>query len=117
MINAGKAQRSKNAYLLSAIGAVIIALSGCGSSSNKASALDGPSSTVDLYNTSCISCHASDLSGKVGPESDLRSVGKRMSKDQIANQITNGGDIMPSFKNKLSAAEIAALSEWLAARQ
>ncbi|MWC30321.1 c-type cytochrome [Paenibacillus sp. MMS18-CY102] len=115
MIKVAKA--SSNRFLSIAIFATLLTLAGCGSTTSKPSSLEGPAAAIELYNNSCISCHASDLSGKVGPDSDLRKVGSRMSKTEIANQITNGGDIMPPFKGKLSADEISALSDWLAARQ
>ncbi|WP_127533771.1 c-type cytochrome [Paenibacillus kobensis] len=101
--------------------AAVAVLAGCGSSSGNAGqaskAIDGPADTVALYKAKCISCHAADLSGKVGPESDLRTVGARMTKEEIIHQITEGGDIMPPFKDRLSTAEIEALGNWLAARQ
>jgi cytochrome c551 len=94
----------------------LAALAACGSS-NSSPALEGPKETIALYNARCISCHASDLSGKVGPDSDLRTVGSRMTKDEIMHQITNGGDIMPAFANKLTADEINELADWLSKQQ
>ncbi|PWV97300.1 cytochrome c551 [Paenibacillus cellulosilyticus] len=101
--------------LLTAIFA-LLALAACGSSKSS-STLDGPKETVALYNARCISCHATDLSGKVGPDSDLRTVGSRMTKEQIVQEITNGGDIMPAFASKLNADEINALADWLSKQQ
>jgi len=101
--------------------AAVAAIAGCGSSSGSpdggANALQGPPDTIALYKAKCISCHAADLSGKVGPDSDLRKVGARMTKEEIADQIAQGGDVMPPFRDRLSAAQIDALADWLAARQ
>ena len=71
----------------------------------------------EIYKENCIRCHANDLSGLVGAESDLRKVGERLTSQQIADIITNGGDIMPSFKDRLQAEEIEALAEWLSERR
>lgn len=101
--------------LLSASVALLV-LAACGST-KPSSALDGPQETVALYYARCISCHATDLSGKVGPDSDLHTVGSRMTKDEIVKQITNGGDIMPAFASKLKADEINALADWLSKQQ
>ncbi|GMK42674.1 hypothetical protein PCCS19_57340 [Paenibacillus sp. CCS19] len=95
---------------------VLLTLAACGSSKSSP-ALDGPKEAVALYNARCISCHAADLSGKVGPDSDLRTVGSRMTKEEIVKQITEGGDIMPAFASKLSADEIDRLADWLSKQQ
>jgi len=66
-----------------------------------------------LYKNNCIRCHASDLSGLVGAASDLRSVGDRLTAAQIAEIISNGRDLMPSFADKLDPEEIQVLADWL----
>ncbi|EFM12440.1 cytochrome c class I [Paenibacillus curdlanolyticus YK9] len=65
-----------------------------------------------VYQANCIGCHATDLAGGVGP--NLQKVGGKLSQDEIKTTITNGRGGMPSFKDKLSDAEITALSSWLA---
>lgn len=67
-----------------------------------------------LYKNNCIRCHASDLSGLVGAASDLRTVGDRLTAEQIADIIANGRDLMPAFADRLEAEEIQALADWLA---
>jgi cytochrome c551 len=74
--------------------------------------------TVDaqaLYKQNCMSCHGVDLSGGVGP--NLQHVGARLTTAQITDRISNGGGGMPPFKGTLKDPEIAALSEWLAAKK
>lgn len=68
-----------------------------------------------VYKQQCVGCHAADLSGGVGP--NLQKVGGQMSADQISTQIQNGGGGMPPFKNTLTADEITALTNWLAAHK
>ncbi|MBD3921591.1 cytochrome c [Paenibacillus sp. PR3] len=104
-------------WKLLAAALALIALAGCGSQSKSSASLEGSKEAIALYNARCISCHASDLSGKVGPDSDLRTVGSRMTKEAIAKQITNGGDIMPAFASKLSADDIDKLADWLSKQQ
>jgi cytochrome c551 len=68
-----------------------------------------------LFKQSCTSCHGVDLGGDYGP--NLQKVGGKLTKAQITNQITNGGDEMPPFKNELKAEEIQTLAAWLAAKK
>lgn len=68
----------------------------------------------ELFTTNkCISCHGVDLAGKVGPKTNLQKVGSRLSSEQIANKIKNGGGGMPVYKNTISEEEIGLLAEWL----
>ncbi len=74
----------------------------------------GTVSAEAVYSTSCITCHAADLSGGMGPE--LQKVGSRMTADEIGNRIANGGGGMPAFKGNLTDDQINALTQWLAAK-
>lgn len=65
----------------------------------------------------CISCHGVDLSGKAGAKTNLQKVGSKMTKEQIASQIKNGGGGMPVYSNKLSEEEIGLLSDWLSSKK
>ncbi|TYP79714.1 c-type cytochrome [Paenibacillus methanolicus] len=71
----------------------------------------------EIYKANCVSCHAVDLKGNMGPNSNLQQVGSRRTLEEIHNQITNGGNGMMAFKGTLSEEEIHALSEWLYAKK
>ncbi|MCR8659546.1 c-type cytochrome [Paenibacillus endoradicis] len=81
---------------------------------SKPTSLSTASSDVQsIYKARCISCHASDLSGKMGEKTNLQQIYDSSSYDDIVVMITNGGSIMPSFKDKLSEQEINSLAAWL----
>ncbi|MCZ8514125.1 cytochrome c [Paenibacillus filicis] len=83
-----------------------------------ADAMAGASEQVQaIYKQSCISCHGGGLEGRVGPATNLQKVGERMSKDQIAKQITSGGNGMPGFGTKLKPEDVDALAAWLASKK
>ncbi|MCC2686025.1 MAG: cytochrome c [Paenibacillaceae bacterium] len=70
--------------------------------------------TVDaqaLYTKNCVTCHGNQMEGKVGP--NLQKVGSKLSMDQIAAKIQNGGGGMPAFKGQLKDTEINGLAAWL----
>ncbi|GGD47217.1 c-type cytochrome [Paenibacillus nasutitermitis] len=92
----------------------IVVISACGSSSSE---LDGPTEVVKIARNNCISCHGTELQGKMGPDTNLQLVGKRLSKEQIAEQIRTGGDSMPAFESRLSAEEIEGLAAWLSGKK
>lgn len=78
----------------------------------------GGTATVDaaaVYKQNCTSCHGVNLEGGGAPK--LQNVGAKYSKDQIAGIISNGKGAMPSFKGRLSEADINGLSDWLAAKK
>lgn len=78
----------------------------------------GTTTTVDaqaVYKQSCLGCHGDQLQGAVGP--NLQKVGAEMTPDQIGAVIGNGRGGMPAFKGQLKDDEIAALSDWLAAKK
>jgi cytochrome c551 len=64
-----------------------------------------------VYKANCVSCHAVDLAGGVGP--NLQKVGNQLTIQEITTRINNGGGGMPAFKGQLSNAEIANLAGWL----
>jgi cytochrome c551 len=57
------------------------------------------------------------LDGKGSPNKNLQKVGARLTKEQIAAKITNGGGGMPALGKALSAEEINAVAEWLAQKK
>lgn len=69
-----------------------------------------------IYEANCMACHAADLSGG-GAFPGLQDVGARLSKEEIANIIANGGNGMPAFSGRLSDEEINTLASWLAAKK
>lgn len=107
-----------------AAGLVIAAgLSACGGAAKEDQAATPPQTadsgaTVNaeaLYKSNCLSCHGADLAGMSGP--NLQHVGARLSTDQIAAKIDNGGAGMPAFKTTLKDTEVDALAEWLSAKK
>ncbi|MFH5187178.1 c-type cytochrome [Paenibacillus sp. TAB 01] len=108
------------------------ALSGCGAApsgqepfggaktpaaSSNAELTSAPEQVQAVYKQTCLSCHGGNLEGKVGPETNLQKIGSKLSKEQIAHQITNGGNGMPAFGSKLKPDEVDALAGWLAAKK
>jgi ubiquinol-cytochrome c reductase cytochrome b subunit len=63
----------------------------------------------------CRNCHALEgRGGQRGP--DLTLVGRRLTRDQLIDQVSNGtpgGGNMPAYGKQISAAEMAALAEFL----
>ncbi|MBN2982050.1 MULTISPECIES: c-type cytochrome [Cohnella] len=109
----------KIAAVASAVGLAVI-LAACGKGGSTAapsgSPVEGPEETLILYRDNCVSCHGADLAGKMGDPSDLRNVGDRLTREQIREQIVQGGDLMPAFGGRLTDEEIDALAAWLANR-
>jgi len=93
------------------------ALAGCGSARDSGSSSGEFAKAEALYKQHCISCHGDKLEGRVGPNTDLRKVGAKMSRDEIAKQIAEGGNLMVPFKNTLSPEEIESLAGWLSAKK
>ncbi len=110
-----------------AIPIIVLLVSSCGAKSDPAGdeqAAEGNNQaseqTVDvnsIYKQRCVTCHDSDLSGALGGKTNIQQVGARLTKEQIAAQIQNGGNGMIAFKGTLSENEINALSEWLAGKK
>ncbi|EXX91300.1 menaquinol-cytochrome C reductase [Paenibacillus darwinianus] len=73
---------------------------------------DDPATAI-LKKAQCITCHAADLQGQAGIPA-LAGVGDRLTKEEIAEIVTNGRNNMPSFKEQLSTAEIDQVATWLA---
>jgi ubiquinol-cytochrome c reductase cytochrome b subunit len=68
-----------------------------------------------LQNKNCRNCHALEgIGGKRGP--DLTAVGRRLTRDQLIDQISNGtpgGGNMPAYGDQISPAEMTALVAFL----
>ena len=65
-----------------------------------------------IFSTDCAGCHtlkAAGATGTVGPNLDQLKPADAI----VQRQVTNGGAIMPSFKGKLSPAQIAAVAKFV----
>ncbi|WP_405449102.1 c-type cytochrome [Paenibacillus sp. HJGM_3] len=96
--------------------ATFVLAAGCqgnrqGAEEHEALADPNNKAAVAIYKRQCISCHAADLGGRVGPS--LKELGAIMSTEQIAGKIAEGGSGMPAFSNKLTKEEINLLAVWL----
>ena len=90
------------------VGVVLFALVGCGGSEKKDSASSPPENSAGakvFADAGCGGCHtlqAAKTTGTVGPNLD----DVQPDKEKVARQVTNGGVGMPSFRDKLTKAEI-----------
>jgi cytochrome c551 len=123
----------KHTWLLSAVCFMVISLTACGTAKNtpnqgnagpSPAASAAPSSdskyvkAEELFKkTNCISCHGVDLSGRVGPKTNLQKIGSAYTPEQISNQIRGGGGGMPGYESKLTADEIQLLTVWLSSKK
>ena len=65
-----------------------------------------------IFQSQCASCHtlkAAGATGTVGPNLDQL----KPSTARVVRQVTNGGAVMPSFKGKLTPAQIAAVAAYV----
>lgn len=105
---------------LSAAAILLVSLAACGGGGKKITGkylLDAPMEVSTVYKVSCVSCHGTDLQGRIGPNTNLQKIGERLSKEEIAKQIENGSEGMQPFKDTLTAEEIDGLATWLAGKQ
>ncbi|SFJ48101.1 cytochrome c551 [Paenibacillus sp. UNC496MF] len=108
------APRGAARLLLVLAPAALLMLGGCGSS---AKTTIGSADAPQVFKSNCVSCHGTDLQGRMGASTNLTKVGKRMTKDQIEKQIKQGGGGMPAFNGRLSDAQIDELASWLSAKK
>ncbi|WP_152393896.1 c-type cytochrome [Paenibacillus guangzhouensis] len=95
---------------------ILLVLPACGPSTNtqvvdSQTIAPEDASAVALYKKSCLSCHAADLSGRVGPS--LQEIGTKLSNEQLYTIIHDGTKGMPAFEKALNSEEIDALTQWL----
>jgi cytochrome c6 len=72
----------------------------------------GTAAGKSIFTANCGTCHTlkdAGTHGAVGPNLDQL----KPAKDRVARQVTNGGAIMPPFKNTLSAAQIQAVAAYV----
>ena len=91
-------------------------VAGCGgsSSSDEPTPAAGGGDGAKLFSDNCASCHtlkAAGASGKVGPDLDQLRPGPQL----VTSQVNSGGGAMPSFKGKLTDAEIKAVADSVSA--
>jgi cytochrome c551 len=98
-------------------------LAGCGgpmqgSKTSKALS-DAPPETAALFQSRCLSCHGSELQGRVGEKTNLQRIGAKLAAADIASRIRDGSEdgMMPAFGKQLSEEEIEGLAGWLAGKQ
>lgn len=105
---------SLSAALLVAVMALALAACSGGTDSQAkepGAAAPAEANAMGLYKKQCLSCHAADLSGRVGPS--LQEIGSKMSEQQLIDTIQDGTKGMPAFKKVLRADEIETLAQWL----
>jgi ubiquinol-cytochrome c reductase cytochrome b subunit len=70
---------------------------------------------VVFQNKNCRNCHALEgVGGERGP--DLTSIGTRLTKDQLIDQISNGtpgGGNMPAYGEQMKPAEMSVIVDFL----
>jgi quinoprotein glucose dehydrogenase len=65
-----------------------------------------------IYNKNCITCHGPELKGSGSSYPSLVNIGKKYKEEQISQIITNGRNMMPSFK-QIDPADKKALLAFL----
>jgi len=107
---------TKRKWLLAASAlTIMLLLAACGgnNAANKGNGdTTAAASAETIYKKNCVTCHGADLKGQ-----NLNNVGSRMSKDEIATQISEGGGGMMAFKGRLSESDIDTLAVWLEAKK
>ncbi len=96
--------------LVLTVASVLTAVAWAGGSSESAA----PNGKA-LFKKNCGSCHTmknAGTKGSFGPNLDRL----RPSRALVARQVTSGGGGMPSFKGKLSKAQINAIATYVAAK-
>lgn len=70
---------------------------------------------VELYETKakCLSCHGSELQGRMGEKTNIRRIGAKLSKEEIYATIRDGKGLMNGFEKYLEPEEMETLAEWL----
>jgi mono/diheme cytochrome c family protein len=94
---------SKSIFVGPILGAVLVALSGCGSANARP-----PRAPEKIYATVCGYCHGHN----VGPV----ILGRQLPAEAIEQFVRRGQGAMPAFRQtEISNEELASLAKWIAA--
>ena len=88
-----------------------LAASACGSSKKSAASSNSPGAKV-FANAGCAGCHtlkAADAKGQIGPNLDEL----KPDESTVERQVRNGGNGMPSFKDRLSGTQISQVASFV----
>ncbi len=96
------------------VSTALVAAVAAGIASSAGAQASAPSPKA-LFVKNCGACHtmkAAGTKGTVGPNLDR----EKPSRALVVARITKGKGVMPSFKGKLTKAQIAALATWVSAK-
>jgi len=90
-----------------------LTLAACGGS-DEGTSTPAPAANAgkQLFTSNCSTCHTladAGAKGAVGPNLDQLRPGP----DLVTHQVTNGGGGMPAFANKLTAAQIKQVADYV----
>ncbi|MFC0190476.1 c-type cytochrome [Fictibacillus aquaticus] len=88
---------------------LILSVAGCSSGDKEESSGRDSAGAEAIYKQNCASCHGQNLEGSSGPA--LKEVGKEYSKDEILEQIKDGGGGMPA--GLIGGKEAENVASWL----
>lgn len=95
----------------------LASLSGIAHASSSKSKADEQAGAVLFRDKGCAYCHGADLKGtKKAPSLDNIRSDKAWSPEKMTDQILNGGEKMPPFRESVSDEEIAQLVAYLRAK-
>jgi mono/diheme cytochrome c family protein len=102
---------------VAAVAVLALAAAGCGGSSagggGSSGSGGGNSAGAKVFATAgCKSCHtlkAAGATGSVGPNLDQLKPDEAL----VTKQVNSGGGVMPSFKGKLTPAQIKAVAQYV----
>ncbi|WP_160646925.1 c-type cytochrome [Chengkuizengella marina] len=103
-------------FVLFAFSLIFIFTTACAQNTSESDTVDKNSSEYKIYKKNqCISCHGTDLEGRMGPLSNLQQVGSRLEKEEIRSILLQGKEEthMPGYEGIIEEENIEILSDWL----